>query len=85
MSTYAPLKFTAAGPKLTFNIYNKSGTINVLFDAAGTLDLYPGQATVPVSTTSSSDGSSPSTSGGRDVPGDPGMPSGHQAPTARRG
>ncbi len=85
VSTYAPLKFTAAGPKLTFNIFNKSGTINVLFDAAGTLDLYPGQATVPVSTTSSSDGSSPSTSGGRNVPGDPGMPSGHQAPTARRG
>ncbi len=85
VSTYAPLKFTLAGPKLTFNIFNKSGTINVLFDAAGTLDIYPGQATVPVSTPSSSDGSSPSTSGGRTVPGGPSMPSGHKAPTARRG
>jgi hypothetical protein len=84
VSTYAPLAFNTVGPKLTFNMFNQSGTMNVLFDAAGTLDLYPPQATVPVSATSSSDGSV-GTVRGRVVPGGGSMPSGHQAPKARRG
>lgn len=84
VSTYAPLAFPTVGSKLTFDVFNRSGTINVLFDAAGTLDLYPGQATVPVATPSSSDGS-PTTTGGRMVPGGRSIPSGHHAPTAHRG
>ncbi len=89
VSTYAPLRFTDAVPpalpKLTFNIFNRSGTINVLFDAAGTLDIYPGQATAPAGTTSSSPGSPSTTLGGRTLPGGRSIPSGHPAPTARRG
>jgi hypothetical protein len=85
VSTYAPLSFTSVGPKLTFNIFNKAGTTNVLFDAAGTLDLYPGQATVPAGTTSSGPGSPTATLSGRTVPGGRSIPSGHDAPTARRG
>ncbi len=89
VSTYAPLRFVDAVPpalpKLTFNIFNKSGTIHVLFDAAGTLDLYPAQAGLPAGTPSSGPGSSTPTLGGRTVPGGPSIPSGHQAPTARRG
>lgn len=84
VSTYAPLAFTSTSSKLTFDIFNKAGTVNVLFDAAGTLDLYPGQATAPVGATSSSLGSS-ATVGGRTVPGGRSIPSGHPAPTARRG
>jgi hypothetical protein len=83
VSTYAPLAFTTAGSKLTFDVFNRSGTMNVLFDAAGTLDLYPPQANVPVATTSSSDGSP--AIGGRTVPGGRSIPRGHEAPTARRG
>src|SRR4029078_3552144 len=44
VSTSAPLDSTSVGPRRTFDIFNRAGTMNVLFDAAGTLDLYPGQA-----------------------------------------
>ncbi len=87
VSTYAPLAYTSAGPKLTFSIFNRSGTMNVLFDAAGTLDLYPGLATTQTAPalSSSKEGSTNATPNGRTVPGGPRMPSGHPAPTARRG
>ncbi len=85
VSTYAPLAFTSVGSKLTFNIFNRSGSMNVLFDAAGTLDLYPSQATVPAGTTSSSLGSPTATVGRRTVPGGRSIPSAHKAPTAHRG
>ena len=85
VSTYAPLDSTSVGPRRTFDIFNRAGTMNVLFDAAGTLDLYPGQATVPVGATSSGTGSATRTPGGRTVPGGPRIASGHEAPTASRG
>jgi len=69
----------------TWDQMTRAGTMNVLFDAAGTLDLYPGQATVPVGATSSGTGSATRTPGGRTVPGGLRIASGHEAPTASRG
>lgn len=47
VSTYAPLAYTTATGALTYQIYNDAGSMRVIFDAAGTLDLYPAQTLVP--------------------------------------
>ena len=47
VSTYASLSFNTSTSALTYNIYNKAGTMRVIFDAVGTLDLYPGTAVLP--------------------------------------
>jgi hypothetical protein len=52
VSTYASLAFNTANSALTYNVYNNAGTMRVIFDAVGTLDLYPGSAVLPASTTS---------------------------------
>ena len=44
VSTYVPLAFNDATSALTYNVFNKAGSMDVVFDAAGTLDLYPGQS-----------------------------------------
>lgn len=73
VSTYAPLAFNAVGPKLTYNVFNKSGSMNVLFDAAGTLDVYPPTASPPAGVASSPDAAAGATAdrslGGRTIPG----------------
>ncbi len=40
-STFAPLRLDDATGRLTFDIYNNAGSMHVLFDAAGTLELTP--------------------------------------------
>ncbi len=39
---------TLLGPTGAFNVYNNTGTTNVLVDVVGTFDLYPGTATAAV-------------------------------------
>ncbi len=87
VSTYAPLAFNDVTGRLTFSIFNRSGSMHVLFDAAGTLDLYPSEATTQAAPalSSSDQGSPTATLGGRTIPGGRSIPSGHAPPTARRG
>lgn len=46
VSTYAPLDYNTSTGALTYRIYNNAGSMHVVFDAAGTLDVYP-SATAP--------------------------------------
>jgi len=87
VSTYAPLAFANAVPpapaQLTFKIFNRAGSMNVLFDAAGTLDQYPAAATPPAGA------QSPATAdvelGGRTIPGARSLAAGHEGTSTRRG
>jgi hypothetical protein len=88
VSTYAPLAFNA-DETLTYRIYNNAGSTHVLFDAAGTLDLYPGSAVFPVSAkvaAAASDGGTADLEvAGRTVPGASTFIDGRQGSTNRRG
>lgn len=42
VSTYAPLSFDEVTEDLSFDIYNRAGSMHVVFDAAGTFDMYWG-------------------------------------------
>ena len=46
VSTYAPLDYNTTTGALTYRIFNAAGSMHVVFDAAGTLDVYP-SATAP--------------------------------------
>ena len=59
VSTYAPLAHDATSGAPTYRLYNDAGSMHVAFDAAGTLDLYPGQALL---------GSGAPVAGGPDAP-----------------
>lgn len=80
VSTYAPLSVDQ-----TYDIYNRRGTMHVLFDAAGTLDLYPGQAGLPAGVPLSESRTADRTLGGRTIPGARSFAGGHESTTARRG
>ncbi|HET7820000.1 MAG TPA: hypothetical protein VFL10_00625 [Ornithinibacter sp.] len=83
VSTYAPLAFNGATGALTYRIYNNAGTTHVLFDAAGTLDLYPSSAVVPLGALGAPEGAAKA--GGRTVPGAGALVDGLEGSTSRRG
>lgn len=88
VSTYAPLAFNNVTGALTYNIYNAAGSMRVIFDAAGTLDLYPGSALfVTAATTGKFAGDAriaDRTLAGRTIPGAGTFAAGHEGTTFRR-
>ena len=88
VSTYAPLSFGAGGAA-SYRIYNNAGSTHVLFDAAGTLDVYPGQTVIPTpAVTGKVTGDAATadrTVGGRTIPGASTFATGHESTTTRRG
>ena len=85
MSTYAPLAFNSTTGASTYNVYNNSGSMRVIFDAAGTLDLYPGGTTSTVSGAPSLAAAADRTLGSRTIPGARTFANGHEGSTHRRG
>ena len=88
-SMYAPLR-EAAGSKLTFNVYNNSGSMHLAIDVAGTLNYYPGAALVPTATAAKNKATADSrtadrTLGGRTIPGAASIAADSQGITHRRG
>jgi hypothetical protein len=85
VSTYTPLALNV-DDSLTYRIYNNAGSTHVLFDAAGTLDLYPSSAVVPLGAKASPDGATAGpTAGARTVPGVSALVDGLKGSTSRRG
>ena len=85
VSTYAPLAFNV-DESLTYRIYNNAGSTHVLFDAAGTLDLYPGSALVPLGAQAElapTARTAGPTAGGRTVPGASTFVDGRRGSTSR--
>jgi len=90
VSTYAPLAYNATTKALTYKIFNDAGSMRVIFDAAGTLDLYPGTAVSVASTPSRAAAvadprTADRTVNGRTVPGARSFADTHQGTTHRRG
>ena len=89
VSAYAPLAYNDVTQALTYKIYNNAGSMRVIFDAAGTLDLYPSQAALPASPAVKASGGNPLTAdrvlGGRTIPGAATFVEGLDASTHRRG
>jgi hypothetical protein len=46
VSTYAPLAYDPATGELSYQVFNNAGSTHALFDASGTLDIYPGSTLV---------------------------------------
>lgn len=88
VSTYAPLAFDNTTSELTYNVYNDAGSMRVIFDAAGTLDLYPGSALLATaaktSTVAGDARTADRTLAGRTIPGARTFASGHESTTVHR-
>jgi hypothetical protein len=88
VSTYAPLSYNSSTGALTYGIYNNAGSMHVLFDAAGTLDLYPTQAMLATSGATAQGAAAPTadrTLAGRKIPGADSFTAGLDRSTHRRG
>ena len=91
VSAYAPLAYNEVSGALTYKIYNDAGSMRVIFDAAGTLDIYPSQAGLPAppAAAKATAGADARTAdrvlGGRTIPGAATFVEGLDASTHRRG
>jgi hypothetical protein len=88
VSTYAPLAFNKTTSELSYDVYNDAGSMRVIFDAAGTLDLYPGSALLATaaktSTVAGDARTADRTLAGRTIPGARTFADGHDGTTFRR-
>jgi hypothetical protein len=88
VSTYAPLAFNKTTSELSYDVYNDAGSMRVIFDAAGTLDLYPGSALLATaaktSTVAGDARTADLTLAGRTIPGARTFADGHDGTTFRR-
>jgi hypothetical protein len=85
VATYAPLRYNSTTGASTYNVYNHAGSMRVIFDAAGTLDLYPGGTTATVTGSTGLASAADRTVAGRTIPGASTFATGHEGTTHRRG